>query len=232
MHTPSALKSVLESANPRMDSEDASGCPWSTARATAPSLGRPTPGAVKKDKSSGGSVDTTKTRSGPRRVRMSSGERPIGAAKGKQSDTQALCQPPPPPPLPGDRHLAQKALEILGAEGARGRPVLQVPSETPLPLKITNHEIPPTTNGLQRDALEGGEGGLAGTPPPPRVLLWSPLKGRGGRGGLAGTPRPPRVLLWSPPKAGQKISSVNPLGAKKKDFVEVILEFGGETVIW
>ena len=35
---------------------------------------------------------------------MSGGERPIGAAKGKQSDTEALCQPPPPfcppPPLP------------------------------------------------------------------------------------------------------------------------------------
>ena len=29
---------------------------------------------------------------------MSSGERPIGAAKGKQSDTEALCQPPNPPP--------------------------------------------------------------------------------------------------------------------------------------
>ena len=28
---------------------------------------------------------------------MSSGERPIGTAKGKQSDTEALCQPPPPP---------------------------------------------------------------------------------------------------------------------------------------
>ena len=28
---------------------------------------------------------------------MSSGERPIGAAKGKQSDTEALCQPPPTP---------------------------------------------------------------------------------------------------------------------------------------
>ena len=28
---------------------------------------------------------------------MSSGERPTGAAKGKQSDTEALCQPPPPP---------------------------------------------------------------------------------------------------------------------------------------
>ena len=26
---------------------------------------------------------------------MSSGERPIGAAKGKQSDTEALCQTPP-----------------------------------------------------------------------------------------------------------------------------------------
>ena len=42
---------------------------------------------------------TTKTRSGPQRVRMSSGERPIGAAKGTQSDPEALCQPPPPFPL-------------------------------------------------------------------------------------------------------------------------------------
>ena len=32
---PSAHKSVLESANPRMDLECASGCTWSTARATA-----------------------------------------------------------------------------------------------------------------------------------------------------------------------------------------------------
>ena len=35
---------------------------------------------------------------------MSSGERPIGAAKGKQSDTEALCQPPPPP-NPGNTKL-------------------------------------------------------------------------------------------------------------------------------
>ena len=28
---------------------------------------------------------------------MSGGERPIGAAKGKQPNTEALCQPPPPP---------------------------------------------------------------------------------------------------------------------------------------
>ena len=64
---------------------------------TSPSPGRRTPGVVKQDKSSGGSVDTSKTRSDPRRVRMSSGERPIGTAKGKQPNTEALCQPPPPP---------------------------------------------------------------------------------------------------------------------------------------
>ena len=40
----------------------------------------------------------TKTRSGPRRVRMSSGERPIGTANGKQPNIEALCHPPPPPP--------------------------------------------------------------------------------------------------------------------------------------
>ena len=65
----------------------------------SPSPGRPTPGVVKQDKSSGGSVDTTKTLSDPQRVKMSSGERPTGAAKGKQSNTEALCQPPPPRPV-------------------------------------------------------------------------------------------------------------------------------------
>ena len=70
-HT-SAHKSGLESAN-------TSGCTWSTAQAIAPSPGRPTPGVVKQDKSSGGSVDTAKTRSGPRRVRMSSGATPHSA---------------------------------------------------------------------------------------------------------------------------------------------------------
>ena len=58
--------------------------------------GPPPPPPVKQDMSSGGSVDTTKTRSDPQRVRKSSGERPIGAAKGTQSDTEALCQPLPP----------------------------------------------------------------------------------------------------------------------------------------
>ena len=77
--------------NPRMDSECASGCTWSTARATAPSPGRPTPGVVKQDKSSGGSVDTTETRSDPQRVRMCKGKRPIGAAEGNQTKTMASC---------------------------------------------------------------------------------------------------------------------------------------------
>ena len=58
--------------------------------------GTANPGVVKQDKSSGGSVDTTKTRSGPQRVRMSRRERPIGAAKGTQPDTEALSQPPSP----------------------------------------------------------------------------------------------------------------------------------------
>ena len=62
-----------------------------------PSPGRPTPGVVKQDKSSGGSVDTTKTRWDPQTVRMSGGERPIGAAKGTQPNTEALCHPPPDP---------------------------------------------------------------------------------------------------------------------------------------
>ena len=59
------------------------------------SLGRPSPGVVKQDKSSGGSVDTTKTRSGPQRVRMSSGERPIGAAKGKPPPRPRATPPSP-----------------------------------------------------------------------------------------------------------------------------------------
>ena len=31
---------------------------------------------------------------------MSSGERPIGAAKGEQPTTETLCHPPPPPAVP------------------------------------------------------------------------------------------------------------------------------------
>ena len=62
-----------------------------------PVSGTADPGVVKQDPSSRGSVNT---RSGPQRVRMSKGQRPIGTAKGKQPDTEALC--PPPPPCPAD----------------------------------------------------------------------------------------------------------------------------------
>ena len=54
------------------------------------SPGQPTPGVVKQGKSSRGSVDTTRTRSGPQRVGMCRGETPIGAAQGKQTNT-TLC---------------------------------------------------------------------------------------------------------------------------------------------
>ena len=59
-----------------------------------PVSGTADPGVVKQDKSSRGSVDTTKTRSDPQRGRMCKGERPVGTAKGKQPNTEALCQTP------------------------------------------------------------------------------------------------------------------------------------------
>ena len=165
----------ISKPNPHTDSEGASGCPWSTARATAPSPGRPTPGVVKQDKSSGGSVDTTKTRSGPQRVRMSSGERPIGAAKGKQPNTKALCHPPPPPISPHFPHS---------------------PFPRMFPEELRSEKRPENTNA-------GNSGGLSRTaaaPRTPRARLHAPphrhrpaaiaetkpgtmLPGGGGRGG-------------------------------------------------
>ena len=45
---------------------------------------------------------------------MSSGERPIGAAKGKQSDTEALCQTPPP-----QRVSKREAMQVWHAPHVR-----------------------------------------------------------------------------------------------------------------
>ena len=81
------------------------------------SPGRPTPGVVKQENSSGGSVDTTKTRLGPQRVRMCSGQRPIGAAKGKQTIITASCQPPPPHP--------QSNAQVAPGGGGGGGPDLR-----------------------------------------------------------------------------------------------------------
>ena len=64
-----------------------------------------------------GVVDTTKARPDPQRVRMSSGERPIGAAKGKQSNREALCHPPPPlkgaPPMCIIVHHARTSAVVI-----------------------------------------------------------------------------------------------------------------------
>ena len=60
---------------------------------------------------------------------MSSGERPIGAAKGKQSDTEALCQtnpprsPPPPPPPHFTGALPSRGPLDSAAAHTRGRGV-------------------------------------------------------------------------------------------------------------
>ena len=89
-------KSVLESANPAWTCSvhlDAPG----QRHGQQPVSGTADPGVVKQDKSSRGTVDTTKKRSDPQSVRMCSAERPIGAAEGKQTKTMASCQPPPPP---------------------------------------------------------------------------------------------------------------------------------------
>ena len=51
---------------------------------------------------------------------MSSGERPIGAANGKQLDTEVLCQPPPlPSGPPNPYYLAPVRTGNLGTNGAR-----------------------------------------------------------------------------------------------------------------
>ena len=99
------VRSVLESANPAWTWSVHLDAPGQRHR-QQPVSGTADPRVVNQDKSSRGSVDTTKTRSDPQRVRMSSGKRPIGAAKGKQPNTGALCQTPPtPPPHPVGKQM-------------------------------------------------------------------------------------------------------------------------------
>ena len=47
---------------------------------------------------------------------MSSGERPISAAKGKQSDTEALCQPARPQDRPSPPSRPQKFAHPVGGQ--------------------------------------------------------------------------------------------------------------------
>ena len=53
---------------------------------------------------------------------MSSGERPIGAAKGKQSDTEALSPPPPPKGPPANSQASK--VPAQGADGRQRRPIV------------------------------------------------------------------------------------------------------------
>ena len=92
---PSAHKSVLESANPAWTGSVHLDVPGQR-HGQQPVSGTADPGVVKQDKSSRGSDDTTQTRSDPQRVRMCKGERPIGAAKGKQNEHHGFVPPPPP----------------------------------------------------------------------------------------------------------------------------------------
>ena len=108
---PSAHKSVWESANPawtRSVHLDAPG----QRHGQQPIFGTADPGVVKQDKSSRSSVDTTKTCSGPQRVRMSSGERPIGAAKGAMIP-RPCANPPPPPSVPGPEQPWERPVSIF-----------------------------------------------------------------------------------------------------------------------
>ena len=65
-----------------------------------PVSGTADPVVVKQDKSSKGSVDTTKTRSDPQWVRMSSGERPIAPPKANNLMPRPCATPPPRPHPP------------------------------------------------------------------------------------------------------------------------------------
>ena len=197
-----------------LDSEFTSGCTRSTARAIAPSAGRPTAAVVKQDKSSGGFVDTTQPRSGPQRVRRSSDERPIGTAKGKQIDTEALCQPPPsvppstpPLPPPSTWSLGQwgpsaegvkfavlflghsQALEVRDRDAQSG-----CPQRPPVGQSAAAHQAPPKPQGGGGVAVSGvlgcppsaGPSPTATPPHPPDDLsIW------GGCGGRMHGPAPP-----------------------------------------
>ena len=53
---------------------------------------------------------------------MSSGERPIGAAKGKQPNPKALCQTPPPPECRGGGRMVRLGEVVALAALAQGHP--------------------------------------------------------------------------------------------------------------
>ena len=64
---------------------------------------------------------------------MSSGERLIGAAKGKQSDTEALCQSPPPPKSGLDQATPLLSLSLTVHRQRHLEPPAAAPNRLPTP---------------------------------------------------------------------------------------------------
>ena len=146
---------MLESANPagtRSVHLDAPGQPYGQQ----PVSGTADPGVVKQDKSSRGSVGTIKTRSHPQRVRMCKGERPIGAAKGKQSNPMASCPPPPPPHTPQATQMCSLSA-LAGGRMPRGRNAAIVSSWTRRSA-LTHESAPVPRSGGPYCWGEGGGG--------------------------------------------------------------------------
>ena len=116
-----------------------------------PVSGTADPGVVKQDKSPRGSVDTTNTRAGPQRVRLSSGERPIGAATRQTIRYRGLVPPPPPPTTLNPPHTARRHAHPQPAPHGRqpGRTARQTTgtrnrNQPPKPAtKIHNQNPPP-----------------------------------------------------------------------------------------
>ena len=91
-----------------------------------------------------------------------SGERPIAAAEGQQSDTEALCQPPlPPPPHPPP---------CAGGQGRRGHE--RKPCEKAFP-----HEKYPQMISASWRSFWGMDVGIPPPPPAPSLTPCGPVWG-------------------------------------------------------
>ena len=101
---------------------------------------------------------------------MSSGERPMGAAKGKQSDTEALCHPPPPP-----KRAPEGEQTLLGIKNGKNNNPLLPTNTPPSPAQYNGHPrqtlctgpSPPRRSAAELDAVVAS---IASPPPPPPAV--------------------------------------------------------------
>ena len=106
---------------------------------------------------------------------MSGGERPIGTAKGKQSDTEALCQHPPPPPDQSDHRGGKRNLQserprraIFGTQTFGSQ---TPPSPTSLP-STTSPALAQTPGGW--GPVTARCPGVSAAPPPAQTPVHAP----------------------------------------------------------